>query len=112
MEITPKKVEYYHTVDGREPFHEWFYSLRDYGTQFVVRARLTRMERGLLGDCKGLGGGIYELRIDFGPGYRVYFGQIGRTLVLLLCGGDKSTQDKDIKIAKSYWEDYWRRKAG
>src|SRR3989344_3924233 len=106
VEVTPKKVEYYQTPDGWEPFREWFYTLRDSRAQNTIRERLTRMERGLLGDCKGLGGGMHELRIDLGPGYRIYFGQIGMTLVLLLCGGDKSTQEKDIKTARSYWEDH------
>ena len=69
-----------------------------------------KVERGLIGDVKGVGGGVYELRVDLGPGYRIYFGQEGRTLVWLLCGGDKSTQRKDIKAAQSYWADYWRRK--
>ena len=102
MEVIPKKVEYYQTPDGWESFREWFYSVRDNRAQNAIRERLTRMELGLL----------YELRIDLGPGYRVYFRQIGRTLVLLLCGGDKSTQDKDIKTARLYWEDHWRRNEG
>ena len=106
MEVTPKKVAYYQTPNGKEPFREWYYSLNDNRSREAIRGHLTRMERGLLGDCKGLGGGIFELRIDFGPGYRVYFGEIERTIVLLICGGDKSTQDRDIKAARLYWEDY------
>ena len=112
MEVFPKEVEYYHTLDGRIPFHEWYFALRDKKARAVIRERLTRIERGLLGDCRGIGGSIYELRIDIGPGYRIYFGQDGRTIILLLCGGDKSTQNKDIDTARSYWENYWRRKAG
>jgi len=64
---------------------------------------------GNFGDCHGVGDGVQELRIDYGPGYRVYFGQEGATIVLLLCGGDKSTQTKDVEIAKGYWNEYRRR---
>ena len=67
------------------------------------------MGLGNLGDCHGVGDGVQELRIDYGPGYRVYFGQVGSTIVLLLCGGDKSTQAKDIEQAKRYWSEYRRR---
>ena len=58
------------------------------------------------GDCKPVGEGVSELRVDYGPGYRVYFGQKGRTLVVLLCGGDKRTQDRDIRLAKQYWREF------
>jgi putative addiction module killer protein len=68
-----------------------------------------RLQTGLLGDWDSVGEGVYELRIDFGPGYRVYFGQEGKLLILLLCGGDKSTQTKDIKRAHAYWKDYQTR---
>ncbi|GAB4194869.1 MAG: hypothetical protein Fur006_40860 [Coleofasciculaceae cyanobacterium] len=62
-----------------------------------------------MGDYRSVGEGVYELRIDYGPGYRVYFGQVGTTIVLLLCGGDKSTQVADIRKAKEYWADYEKR---
>ena len=62
-----------------------------------------------MGDYRSVGEGVYELRIDYGPGYRVYFGQVGTTIVLLLCGGDKSTQAADIRKAKEYWTDYEKR---
>jgi putative addiction module killer protein len=61
---------------------------------------------GNLGDCQSVGNGVFELRIDYGPGFRIYLGQIGRTIVILICGGDKSTQDRDIGQAKEYWADY------
>ncbi len=64
------------------------------------------MEDGNLGDCSVVGAGVYEMRIHFGPGYRVYFGQEGTHIIVLLCGGDKSTQAKDIKRAQEYWADY------
>ena len=63
----------------------------------------------VLGDFRFVGGGVFEFRIDYGPGYRVYFGQIGSIVVLLLCGGDKSTQDRDIREAQKYWRDYEKR---
>jgi putative addiction module killer protein len=75
-----------------------------------VRVRLDRLRLGNMGDCKPVGSGVQELRIDFGPGYRVYLGQDGKNLILLLCGGDKSTQAKDIQAAHEYWTDYKRRK--
>ncbi len=68
--------------------------------------RLDRLEQGNFGDCKAVGDGVLELRMDFGPGYRVYFAEDGPDVVLLLLGGDKSTQDKDIETAKTYWREY------
>jgi len=70
---------------------------------------LLRLELGNFSNVKGVGAGVFEYRIDFGPGYRVYFGQVGTQLVLLLCGGDKGSQKRDIKTAKEYWADYRRR---
>lgn len=77
-------------------------------TELKLKSRQdkTRVEAGNLGDYRSVGEGIFELRIDYGPGYRIYFGQIGITIVLLLCGGDKSTQEQDIRKAIEYWEDY------
>jgi putative addiction module killer protein len=76
--------------------------LHDGATRARITARLDRLKAGLLGDWKSVGGGICELRIDHGPGYRVYYGQEGNTLILLLCPGDKSTQAKDIEKAHAY----------
>jgi len=67
---------------------------------------IRRLEQGNYGDCKALGNGIFELRLFFGPGYRIYFGEDGQKLVILLCGGDKSTQNQDITIVQSYWQEY------
>jgi putative addiction module killer protein len=78
-------------------------------TQTIVLKRLDRVSLGNLGDYRSVGGGVYELRIDYGSGYRVYFGQVDSVVVLLLCGGDKSTQEQDIVDAKEYWKNYGKR---
>jgi len=72
----------------------------------IVRARLNRIRLGNFGDCKSVGGGVGELRIDFGPGYRVYYGRDGALVVVLLCGGTKGTQARDVLRAKGYWRKY------
>ncbi|MCX5722191.1 MAG: type II toxin-antitoxin system RelE/ParE family toxin [Nitrospirae bacterium] len=109
MEATPKDLQIYVTEDSRAPFSEWLASLRDTKARAKIRMRLDRVSLGNLGDCRGVGDGVQELRIDYGPGYRVYFGQAGTAIVLLLCGGDKSTQANDIEQAKRYWSEYRRR---
>lgn len=109
MEATPKELQIYVTEDGRAPFSEWLTSLRDSKARAKIRVRLDRLSLGNLGDCHGVGEGVQELRIDYGSGYRVYFGQLGSTIVLLLCGGDKSTQVRDIEQAKRYWNEHRRR---
>ncbi|MHC5933431.1 type II toxin-antitoxin system RelE/ParE family toxin [Nostoc sp.] len=106
MEVSPKEIRSYLSVNGVNPFSEWFDSLRDIRAKAKIRARFDRVEAGNLGDCKSVGDGVFELRIDYGSGYRIYFGQQGSTVIILLCGGDKSSQDKDIAKAKEYWEDY------
>ncbi len=102
-------IEYYYTVDGKIPYREWFYSLKDEKTIAIIHARLARVRVGNMGDCVPVGEGVFELKIHFGPGYRLYFGQIGYRTVLLLYGGTKKTQVKDITRAKEYWRDYRRR---
>jgi putative addiction module killer protein len=109
MEARPKELQIYVTEDGRAPFSEWLASLRDIKARAKIRVRLDRVGLGNLGDCHGVGDGVQELRIDYGPGYRVYFGQVGSAIVLLLCGGDKSTQTKDIEQAKCFWSEHRRR---
>ena len=86
MEATPKELQIYVTEDGRVPFSEWHASLRDIKARAKIRVRLDRVGLGNLGDCHGVGDGVQKLRIDYGPGYRVYFGQVGSAIVLLLCG--------------------------
>jgi putative addiction module killer protein len=100
------EVRQYQTADGRIPFAEWIAALRDPRANRAIVARIRRMQAGNRGDWKTVGAGVFELRIDTGPGYRVYCGQDGETLVLLLCAGDKRTQTKDIERARDYWKDY------
>ena len=109
MDATPKELLIYVTEEGREPFNEWLTSLRDHRARAKIRVRLDRVSLGNFGDCHGVGSGVQELRIDYGAGYRVYFGQEGTTIVVLLCGGDKSTQANDIETAQRFWSGYRRR---
>jgi putative addiction module killer protein len=100
------EVRQYQTVVGRTPIAEWLDGLRDMTARSRIVARLDRLSLGLIGDWKSIGSGVCELRIDTGPGYRVYYAQDGAAVVLLLCGGDKRTQAKDIERAHAYWKDY------
>ena len=104
------EIRQYQTADGRMPFAEWLHTLRDRRANQTIAARILRMQAGNRGDWKAVGAGAFELRIDVGPGYRVYCGQDGATLVLLLCAGDKRTQTKDIEHACDYWKDYQARR--
>jgi len=83
MEVQPREIRNYLTVDGKNVFDEWLDSLRDSRTKAKIRARLDRVEDGNLGDCKSVGEGVCELRIDYSPGYRIYFGQEGITIIIL-----------------------------
>jgi len=111
MEAKEQEVRYYVLRDTQCPYLKWFEKLRDQRAQRRIDARLARVRTGLFGDTKGVGDGVHELRIDYGPGYRLYFGRDGDQVIILLCGGDKSTQDKDIANAKEYWADYKARKS-
>jgi putative addiction module killer protein len=99
----------YQQEDGREPYTDWFRSLRDQKAKARVEARLRQVKAGNLGDWKPVGEGVTELRIDVGAGYRVYCGRHGMCWVILLCGGDKDSQTKDIARAKVFWADWKRR---
>lgn len=105
-EATRKTVKVYCDKRGKEPFVDWLKGLRDMTVQARIQKRVRNLSLGNLGDCRSVGEGIFELRLDFGPGFRVYFGEENESRVLLLCGGDKRTQIKDIKTAKTYWHDY------
>ena len=105
--VVARELREYLTADNQCPFEHWFRGLKDVRTQAIIRKRLDRVSLGNLGDCKSVGDKLLELRIDYGPGFRVYLGEDGPVLVILLCGGDKSTQAADIRRAKEYWADYW-----
>jgi putative addiction module killer protein len=109
VDIKPRSVLVYRDRAGGLPLDEWLRELRDANAIARVLARIGRIRRGNLGDCKPVGAGVSELRVDYGPGYRIYFGQEGQTLVILLCGGDKRTQERDIRQAQQYWDDYKQR---
>ncbi|KAB8333584.1 type II toxin-antitoxin system RelE/ParE family toxin [Scytonema tolypothrichoides VB-61278] len=104
--IRPKVLKVYATEDGREPYTEWLENLKDYVTRSKIIRRIERLKQGNYGDCKSVGSGVRELRFFFGSGYRVYFGESANDLVILLCGGDKDSQDSDIEKAKEYWQAY------
>jgi len=105
------EISDYETEDGRVPLKEWLSSLTDRRARARIVARLDRMSTGNFGDCKPLNAGVWELRIDHGPGYRVYYSKTGNTVVLLLIGGDKRRQQADIETALAYLADWKRRNA-
>lgn len=104
------EVREYQTAAGRRPTTEWLASLKDANARARILARIDRLSIGLPGDWKSIGESVRELRVDHGPGYRVYFAHDGEGLILLLCGGDKRSQAKDIERAREYWKDYKARK--
>ncbi|MBI3610620.1 MAG: type II toxin-antitoxin system RelE/ParE family toxin [Nitrospirae bacterium] len=110
MESFPCAIAYYLTETGGKPFKEWLDGLKDIMARQKVRIRLDRARLGNLGRNRSVGEGVYELKIDYGPGYRVYYAIEKKTFVLLLMGGDKSSQGKDIALARKYWEDHKRRR--
>ena len=106
MLVTPNEVVAFRAKDGQVPFEDWLDDLNDKRAVARVLARLARVRQGNLDDCKSVGEGVSELRVDYGPGYRVYLGRRGQTPIVLLCGGDKRTQDRDIRLAKQYWREF------
>ena len=107
MEAIPKAAKTYKTLEGKKPFTEWFRALKDSKGKVAIVDRIDRAKLGNLGNYEPVGEGVLELKIFVGPGYRVYIGLDGQELVILLCGGDKSTQArKDIELALKYWADY------
>lgn len=103
------EVREYLDAEGKSPYAKWFDRL-NVAAAVKVTTAVHRMEQGNFSNVKGVGAGVYEFRIDFGPGYRIYFGKDGDRLVILLAGGTKKRQDADITAAKANWRDYKRRK--
>jgi len=103
-------VKTYVTEEGKCPFESWYEALKDKKIRAKIDIAITNLRLGNYGDSEPVGNGVHERRIHFGPGYRRYFANDGKTLIILLCGGAKKNQNKDIKVAKKYWEDYKSRK--
>ena len=108
MDIAPVDIRYYQTTSEKRPFQEWLDCLGIMLQQVVV-VRLARVRRGLFGDAEPVGEGVFELKIDIGPGYRIYYGREGKVVVILLHAGEKKRQSADIKRAQAFWQDYLRR---
>ena len=106
MQNAPRQVVEYIDKKGRVPFRSWLERLKDRKAAAIIDAKLTRVRMGNLGNNKSVGQGVKELKVDFGPGYRVYFGEDSGKVVVLLIGGDKKTQPADIKLAQQYWTEY------
>jgi putative addiction module killer protein len=100
------RIRKYQCSDGRIPFDDWISTFKNSRDRARLLKRLDKVQLGNLGDWNSLGDNVFELREHFGAGYRVYYGIEKRTVILLLCGGDKSSQTKDIKLAKQYWQDF------
>ncbi len=107
--ILPREIRRYVTASGKDIVGEWLAGLKDVRTRAKIVARIDRLAVGNFGDCKSLHGGLYELRIDWGPGYRVHYATVAGACILLLCGGDKRKQSSDIKRAREYLDNYEER---
>lgn len=104
--ILQKHLQIYVTSDGKQPFVKWLENLKDKKARYRIKERLDRIALGNFGDHKYIADGVYELRLSFGSGYRIYYGIEDEHIIILLCGGDKVTQKKDIKKAIKYFKDY------
>ena len=100
------ELDYYIAPNGRAPYQEWYKSLNDSKTRQIILKRLARIRSGNFGTCELVGFGVFEFKIDYGPGFRIYFSKSGEKIILLLCGGNKSSQHKDIQMAHHYWGNY------
>ncbi len=103
------EIRHYLTADARDIYSDWLKQQRDVRARMAIDRRVMRLEQGNFGDHKFCRDGVWELRVDVGAGYRLYYAIAERQLVLLLCGGDKRTQDTDINRACAYWQDWQRR---
>jgi len=99
-------IRKFRRINGQIPFDEWFNSLNDVRVKARLLKRLEKVQLGNLGDWNSVGDGVFELREHFNQGFRIYYGMEKRTVILLLCGGDKSLQTKDIRKAKQYWREF------
>ncbi len=106
MIVLKKDIKLLRLMGGKIPFLEWLDSLRNERVRQVIQARIDRVALGNLGDFRTVGSSVVELRVHFGPGYRIYLGLEGDRVVILICGGDKSRQHEDIKKAQQYWKEY------
>ncbi|WP_074890037.1 type II toxin-antitoxin system RelE/ParE family toxin [Pseudomonas graminis] len=104
------QVRHYLSANGDDLYQQWLDELKDRSAKARITTRINRVAAGALGDCKPIGSGVWELRVDHGPGYRVYYAQAGKQLILLLLGGDKHHQRSDIVKAIDCWHDYQRRR--
>ena len=103
MKIKRRRIEYYTSLTGKQPAREWLLSIKDNLTQAILFKRIRQAGEGLFGDNRNVGDGVYELKVNFGPGYRIYYGIHEDELILILFGGNKRTQQADIKKAQTYW---------
>lgn len=103
------RILHYQTAAEKCPYEEWLESLKDRRGLNLIQQRVRRIRAGHFGDCRALSGGVWEMRIHFGPGYRVYYVKDRADVVILLCGGDKGSQRRDIETSLLYADDYWRR---
>ncbi|MBS5839590.1 MAG: type II toxin-antitoxin system RelE/ParE family toxin [Pseudomonas sp.] len=103
------EIRHYLSETGLDHYQEWLDHLKDRTAKARITVRVNRLAAGAYGDCKPLSNGVWELRVDHGPGYRVYYAQAGKKLVLLLLGGDKRQQQTDIEKALRYWSAYQKR---
>lgn len=104
-----KILRYYTTRNGKQPFIEWLEDLRDMTAAAQINTRVRRLTLGQMGVVELVGKGVFEMKINHGPGYRVYFSELGKEVLVLLLGGDKSSQKRDIEKAKVYWADHLER---
>ena len=106
MEAKPKRIQTFVSANGKAPFEEWFSRISDQTIKARIATRIDRLRLGNFRDCKSVGMGVFELRIHAGPGYRIYFGLVGVEVVLLLGGGSKSDQRKDILLSYRNWKEF------
>lgn len=109
MQIQPEGILNYITPSGQDPYRRWYTRIKDERTRAIITSRIERLRQGNPGDCRRLNKDLYELRIHYGPGYRIYFGRFYNNLVILLGGGIKKTQRQDIAKAQDYWNEFLHR---